>query len=252
MVSARFHRHGALGALDDQHRLHRRHRTTRQGFIHSRLQGHRLVFAEATIGGNHRFGLPINQAIAQGIGGKATKHHRVGSTNAGAGQHRYGCLRHHGHVEGDQIALANPQRFEGIGSAANLSVELPVAEAAHIARLALPDQSCLLSPGAIEMAIQAVVGEVGGAAFEPTGEGGIAPIEHLLKGLEPMQVFLGLLSPESIGISVGLGHQGAIGLQGANGRLSREGLRWSKDALFLQNRFDLRVRHQRGRAYQRN
>ena len=102
------------------------------------------------------------------------------------------------------------------------------------------------------MAIQAVVGEVGGAAFKPAGERGVAPIEHLLKGLKPVQVLLGLLAPKGIGVRIGLGHQGAIGLQGANGRLRREGLRRSEDTLLLQNRFDLWVRHYRGRAYQRN
>ena len=144
----------------------------------------------------------------------------MGSADAGTGQHRNGRFRHHRHIEGHQVALANPQRFEGIGSAADLAMQLPVAEAAHITGLAFPDQGCLVSPGAIEMAIEAVVRKVGGAAFKPTGEGGIAPIEHLLKGLKPMQVLLGLLAPEGIWIGIGLGHQGAIGLQGANGRLS--------------------------------
>ena len=131
-------------------------------------------------------------------------------------------------------------------------MQLAVAEAPHIAGLAFPDQGCLVSPGAIEMAIQAVVREVGGAAFKPAGERRVAPIEHLLKGLKPVQVLLGLLAPEGIWIGIGLGHQGAIGLQGANGRFCREGLRRSEDTLLLQNRFDLWVRHYRGRAYQRN
>ena len=184
--------HGPLvGALHHQHVLHAGAGATGEGLIHGGLERHGLVLAEATIGGDHQLHLAIDQAIPQGIGGETTKHHRVGGTDAGAGQHGNGGLRHHGHIKGHQIPLANPQGLEGIGRLADLAVELAVGKTAGVAGFALPDQGRFLGRGAGQVAIKAVVGEVGAAALKPAGEGGIGPIKHRVKGLEPVQVLAG-------------------------------------------------------------
>ena len=128
----------------------------------------------------------------------------MGGTDAGAGQHGDGSLRHHGHVEGHQIPFTNPQGLEGIGCLADLSVELAVGEAACVAGFTFPNQGRFLGRGASQVPIEAVVGEVGAAAFKPAGKGGIAPIEHRVKGLKPVQVLAGQVPPEAIGIGLGL------------------------------------------------
>ena len=107
MVAARFDHGPLLGALHHQHVLHAGAGTASEGLIHGGFQRHGLVLAEAAVGGDHQLHLAIVEAIAQGIGGKTTKHHRMGGTDAGAGQHGDGGLRHHRHVEGHQIALSD-------------------------------------------------------------------------------------------------------------------------------------------------
>ena len=209
-----------------------------KSLIHSRFQGHGLVLAEAAIGGDHRLDLAIDQPVAQGIGREAAEHHRVGRTDAGAGEHGDGRFRHHRHVESHQIPLTDAQGLERIGGFAHFGVQLAVAEAAAIARLPLPDQGRLVGAGAIQVAIEAVEAEVGGAPLKPLGKGRVAPIEHRVKRLKPVQLLPGQISPKAIGISLGFGTEGAIGLHrtdaGPRGQLSR----WRKQALFLQHRLD--------------
>ena len=162
----------------------------------------------------------------------------MGCPNPGAGQHGDGGLRHHGHVEGHQIALTNPKGLQGIGGLADLLVQLAVGEGAHVPRLTLPNQGWLFSPGTIQVAIQAVEGEVGGAPLKPLGKGGIGPIEHGVKRLEPVQVLAGHLSPKAIGIGPGSGRQVLIGRHRVDpGRGGQRGGRF-KDPLLLQHRFN--------------
>ena len=208
--------HGAVGvdALHHQHVLHaRRPAIDAQGLIHGRLQGHRLVFTEATIGGDHRLGLAIDQTITQRISREAAEHHRVGSTDAGTGQHGDRRLRHHRHVERHEVALADAQRFERVGRLAHLGMQLAIGEGAGIAGFAFPNEGRFVGTGASEMAIKAVGAEVGGAAFKPAGKGRIAPIEHRVKRLKPMKLTAGGVAPEGIRISCRLLSQISIGLQ---------------------------------------
>ena len=249
-VAARLKAHLLLGAAHHQHVRHAGAGTIGQGRIHGRLESHGLVFAEAAIGGDHQLRLTIDQPVPQGLGREAAEHHRMGGADPGAGQHGDGRLGHHRHIEGHQIALADPQRLEGIGYLAHLGMELAVGEAAAVTRLPLPDQSRLVGPGTGQVAIEAVVGKIRGAALEPAGEGGVAPIEHGVEGLEPVQFTAGLLAPEGVGIGFGAGRQFPVGRHrtdpGPGGQLGR-GL---EAAPLLQHRFDRGSRvaagHRRG------
>ncbi len=210
-----------------------------QGLIDGWFQGHGLVLAETAVGGDHELGLPIDQPVAQGIGREAAEHHRVGRTDAGAGQHGDRRLGNHRHVEGHQVALANPQGLEGVGRLGHLGVELAVGEAAAVARFPLPDQGRLLGPGPGQVPVEAVVGKVGGAALKPPGEGRVAPVEHGVEGLEPVQLAAGQIPPETVGIGLSLGAEGLISLEGADAsRLAARLRRRREQALLLQHRFD--------------
>ena len=237
-ISARFHRGRFAGTAHDQHMLHRGTDAAGQGLIHCWFEGHRLVLAEATIGGDHRLGVSVDQAIPQGFSRKASEHNRVGSPNAGTGQHGDGRLGHHRHVQSDQISLANTQAAQGIGGLANLGVQLAVAEAPLVPRLPLPDQGQLVGPGALQVAIEAVVGEIGGAPLKPAGRRRVTPIEHLLKGGEPVQLLASPGPPEGIWVRLRFRHQGPIGLDRADAGLGGEGGRGLEATLLVQHRFD--------------
>jgi hypothetical protein len=88
------------------------------------------------------------------------------------------------------------------------------------------------------MAIEAVKGKIGGAALKPLGKGRVAPIEHRMEGLKPVQLLAGQIAPEALRIGLGLRAEGSIGLHrtdaGACGQLSRR----RKQPVFLQHRFD--------------
>ena len=122
-------------------------------------------------------------------------------------------------------------------------MQFAVAEAAHIARFALPDQGCFLRPGAAQMTVQTVVREVGLSPLKPASKGGIAPIENRLKRLEPMQLLACRLTPEGIGIGLRTGRQIAIGLQGADPSRCGERCRWIKHPRLIQHRFDPGLGH---------
>ena len=162
----------------------------------------------------------------------------MGSPDAGTGQHGDGRLWHHRHVQGDQISLANAQAAQGIGGLANFGVQLAIGEAPLVPRLPLPNQGQLVGPGALQVAIEAVVGEIGGTPLKPAGRRRVAPIEHLLKGGEPVQLLASPGPPESIRVGLSFRHQGLIGLYRADAGLGGQGGRGLKATLLVQHRFD--------------
>ena len=112
-------------------------------------------------------------------------------TNASAGQHRDGSLRHHWHIKGNQIAFLNTKSLKGICSLANLRMQLAIAKNAGVTWLPLPYQCALISLGPEKMAIEAVVGNIGGAPLKPASKRWVAPIEHLLKWTKPVKFLVG-------------------------------------------------------------
>ena len=162
----------------------------------------------------------------------------MGCTDARAGEHGDRRLRHHRHVERHKVTLADAHGLEAIGGFAHLGMQFLVSEPAHIPRFSFPDQRCLLRRWPIEMTVQAVVGEVRGAALKPARERRIRPIEHGVEGLEPMQFSTGGLTPERIRIVFGgIGH-GPVGLEAADARFGG-GVCWRLEhPLLLQHAFD--------------
>ena len=242
VVAALLHGAVATGTIQPAHHQHGLHTRSpalgAESLVHRRLERHRLVLAEAAIGGDHGLGLAIDQPVAQGIGREAPEHHRVGGADAGAGQHGNGRLRHHRHIEGHQIALADPQRLERVGGPANLSMQLAVAEGARVARFALPDQGRLLGAGTVEVAVEAVEAQVGGAALKPAGEGRIAPVEHRVEGREPVQLLAGEIAPEAVGIGLRPAAELPVSLHRADAGTGRQGGGRHEQPLFLQHRLD--------------
>src|SRR5216684_5149511 len=77
-------------------------------------------------------------------------------------------------------------------------MELLVSESADFAGLALPDDGGFIFARGLDVAVEAVVGEIDLASDKPLGPRAI-PFENFVPLLEPMQ-FAGDAAPELIGI----------------------------------------------------
>ena len=124
-------------------------------------------------------------------------------TDACAGEHRDDCLGDHRQVDRHAVAGHEPELGQGVGSLADLVLQLCVGDIAAIAGLALESNGDLIAETVLHVAVNAVVRNVESAADEPLGEGCVRPVEHLGEGLGPGEV-TGLLGPESQAIAVGL------------------------------------------------
>ncbi len=86
--------------------------------------------------------------------------------------------------------------------------------------------------GAEGMAVDAVVAEVDFAADEPLRPGQI-PLQNLVPGLEPMELFRGT-GPEGFRVFNGLLVEGFVFLEALDVRLGAELFRRREDAVFAQ------------------
>src|SRR5258708_33346463 len=77
-------------------------------------------------------------------------------------------------------------------------MELPIGERSDFAGLAFPDDGGFVFARGLDVAVEAVVGEIDLAADEPLGPWAI-PFENFVPLLEPMQ-FAGDAAPELVGI----------------------------------------------------
>ena len=116
---------------------------------------------------------------------------------------------HAAHVDRHPVALLDAHALEDVGELAHLAVERVVGEGAHVAVLALPDQRQLVAPPGGEVAVEAVVDDVGLGADEPLVERLVRVVQHLRPLLEPLQL-LGALLPEGDQVRRGLGAQGVV------------------------------------------
>ena len=122
--------------------------------------------------------------------------------DARAGEHGVGRLRNHRQVDGDAIALLDIAVAQHVGHAADLIVQLAIGDLLRVLGVvAFPDDGDLVAALG-EMAVDAVIGRVGGAVLEPLDRH-VMRIERgvldLGERLEPVNA-LGLSGPEAVGI----------------------------------------------------
>ncbi|VTL98130.1 Uncharacterised protein [Pseudomonas aeruginosa] len=218
----------ALGALDHHHGGDLR--AILQRLFHILFQRNVLAAAHALVGGDHGAAVGIEDAVAQRVRRKAAEHHRVHRADAGAGEHGVGGLGNHRHVDADPVALLHPAALQHVGQAADVVVQLAVGDMRGFAGIvAFPDDGDLLA-AALQMAVDAVVGDVQLAALEPAGLAlsQIAMVDAV-PGLEPVEEGLGLLAPEFLGIFHGLAVQAPVVVIVQVGTLA-DGLRHRVDA----------------------
>jgi hypothetical protein len=171
------------------------------------LERDRPAAAHAFVGGNEDAGVAVDDTAGQRIGREAAEHHRVHRADAGARQHGVGRFRDHRHVDGHPVAFLDAAGLQDVGEAAHLFVQLAIGDLPVVRRVvALPDDGDLVG-ARLEVAVDAVVGDVRHAVMEPANRYvGIGEIDvlDLAVGLEPVDA-LALLGPEPFRVADGLG-----------------------------------------------
>src|SRR5580692_11225877 len=135
-IAPRLHRHAPAGALEHDHAFDAG-TTAGKRLVGGGLELYHLAAAPAAVGGDDEPRLGVLDAILQRHRGEAAEHHRVDRTDAVAGVHGDERLGHERQVDDDAVAAPDALGLERIGEATHLGVQLPVAQAPHIPRLAL-------------------------------------------------------------------------------------------------------------------
>ena len=209
------------------------------------LERNHRAAAETAIRRDDHFGSAVLDAVRHRLGAESPENNTMHRTDARAGQHGDGRLGNHGQVNDDPVALAHAIALEHVGESAHLAVQLTIgqytlfARSAISGRLAFPNERRLVGGRGAEPPIEAVGRHIQLPADEPLREGQL-PLQHLLEGLHPHQLGLGLLFPEPLRILhrfgpqlLVLGHRSDMGL---GGKL----LRRLEDAGFLEVGLDVR------------
>ena len=180
----------------------------------------------------------VVEAVANALGTEAAEDDGVNRADARAAEHGDGSLGDHRHVDDDAVALCNAVGEKRVGEAADFGVELAVGESADVAGLALPDDGGLVGPGAVEVAIEAVLADVALRADEPLREGAAAPVEDFGPGFAPGELG-GFAGPEGGRVGDGFLVELAVFVEGADvGPLGEVGRR-IEDALLVEVGFDI-------------
>src|SRR5215469_2162779 len=172
-----------------------------EGFVDDGLQRNGFAAAESDITGDYNPGLGVDNTIAQSGVAESGIDDGVDYTDAGAGQHGDGTLDGERHVNDNAVALMKAQRFQTIGEAADLAVQLSIGDDSLGAVLAEPDERYTIAAVRVDMAIEGVERDIGFGADEPLVVHAI-PVENLGPGLGPEE-FQGIVFPELLGIGEG-------------------------------------------------
>jgi len=111
----------------------------------------------------------------------------VRRTDAGAGKHGNGELWNHRHVDGDPIAASHAELQQRIRGPVHLQKEIVIGDDLAVSGLALPVIGDLVTTPGVDVAIEAVHGDIELATAEPLGKGGI-PLEHGIPGAIPIEL----------------------------------------------------------------
>jgi hypothetical protein len=140
--------------------------------------------------------LRVEDAIAQRLRAEAAEDDGVHGPDARAGEHRVRELGDHRHVEADAVALLDPVGVKHVRDAADVVLQVAVADPFVLPRLVAHPEDGGLVAALRQVAVHTVVGRVEPAAREP-GEVHLAVVrvEHVRPRVEPGEG-LALLAPE--------------------------------------------------------
>jgi hypothetical protein len=196
-------------AAVDHHDVLDAGRAPGEGRVDVDLERARHPPAVAGIGGDDQTGIGVLAPVDDGVGREPAEDHRMGHADPGAGQHGDGQLRDHRHVDGDPVAALQPEAEQHVGEAGDVVEQVGVGDRPRVPRLALPmERDPVAEPGG-DMAVEAVLRDVQGAADEPPGEGRL-PLQRRVEVLRPGEQLPRLPGPERLRVGVGLVPQGAV------------------------------------------
>ncbi len=141
------------------------------GLVGRLLHRHDLAAPVEAVRRDQQPGLAVGQPRGDGAGPEAREARRVDGADPRDGQRGDGGLRRHRQEDADPVSLAHSQRLQRVGQAVDLARELGVGERARLAVVALPGDGRPGAAAGIQVAVDAVVGEVQTAAWEPLRPG---------------------------------------------------------------------------------
>ena len=163
-----------------------------------------LAAPVAAVGGDQDLGPAVVDPAGQRLGREATEDDRVRRPDPGAGEHRDRQLGDHRHVDRDPVAGLDAELLERVGRLADLALEVAEGQRPGVARLADPVVGDLVAEAALDVPVDAVVGDVELAAGEPLRERQV-PFERRLERRRPVEPLARPLRPERLEVGLGLG-----------------------------------------------
>src|SRR5471032_683220 len=203
-IAARLHRQLAARALVAYDVFEGLAAAQRQRFVDDGFQWQLLAAAQLFVTGDDGHGACVDDALLQGFGGKAAEDDGVRSADARAGLHGGHAFDRHRHIDDDAVALGYPFGFQAVGG--------------------------LVAQAIVDVAVQAVVGHVQLAVFEPFVERRVVFVQGAGERLFPAQVFARQLGPETFVVALGVGHHRVVGVHARDRCLCGECRRWIKYA----------------------
>ena len=131
---------------------------------------------------------------------EAAEDDRVRRADPGAGEHRDRQLGDHRHVDGDPVAGLDAELEQRVGRLADLALEVGVGDRPGVAGLADPVVGDLVAEAALDVPVDAVVGDVELAADEPLGERQV-PLERRVERLDQSIRSRASSRPERLGVA---------------------------------------------------
>ncbi len=193
-----------------------------------------LASSPAGVGGDDEFGLSVVVAVGDGVGTEASEDDRMHRSDAGTGEHRDRQFGDHRHIECHSVAGFDSELLQHVGKPADFAVEVLVAQDSSVARFPFPDDRRLVLSPAVEMSVEAIVGDVDLAAGEPLGVGHVA-FRHGFEGFKPIEIFTRQFAPEPIRVVLGPLPHLLVLFEARDMRFGREGLGRRELTIFLQD-----------------
>ena len=170
--------------LDDDHRLEVLE--VAHHLVDLLLDRRRLALAARAVDGDQRLGLGELHPLLDRLGEKPPKTTLCGApmrAQASIATTTSGII---GRKIPTTSPLLDPAVLERVGEALDVAVQVGVRDVALLALLAAPVEGDAVAVAGLDVAVDAVVGDVELAADEPLGERRVGPVEHLVPLLGPV------------------------------------------------------------------
>ena len=215
-VAAGHHRQVAARAFIHDDVFHALAAAQRQRFVDDGFQWQLLAAAQLLVARDDGYGARVDDAFLQRLCREAAEHDGVGGADARAGLHGCNAFDGHRHIDDHAVALGDALGFQAVGELADFFVQLGIRCLGDGAVIGFEDDGRLVAQAIFDVAVQAVVGHVQQAVFEPLVERRVVFVQGAGERLFPAQVFARQLGPEAFVVAFGIGHHGAVGVHAGN------------------------------------